>query len=120
MKKTIEPTRLTKALLETADDMRHAGIFDQPAHAKITLRHLAAQQPLSEPMSAGEIRMIREQAHLSQAALARHLDLTVGFISQLERGVKQATGPTLVLLNLIRRRGFAAIFSKVDEQSPRV
>jgi putative transcriptional regulator len=36
----IHPGRLTKALLETADDMRRAGVMDAAAREKITLRHL--------------------------------------------------------------------------------
>jgi putative transcriptional regulator len=48
---------------------------------------------------------VRERANLSQAALARCLGLTAGYISQLERGSKQAKGPALALLNVIRRRG---------------
>jgi putative transcriptional regulator len=34
---------LTKALLETADDMRKAGILDAKAHEKITMRHLGSK-----------------------------------------------------------------------------
>ena len=30
---------LTKALIETADDMKHAGILNAAGHRKITLRH---------------------------------------------------------------------------------
>jgi putative transcriptional regulator len=40
---------------------------------------------------------------------ARYLNLTVGYVSQLERGVKQPKGPTLALLNVIRRKGLEAI-----------
>ena len=40
---------------------------------------------------------------------ARYLNLTPGYISQLERGVKQPTGPALTLLNPIRRKGIEAI-----------
>jgi putative transcriptional regulator len=56
-----------------------------------------------------EIRSLRERAHLSQAVFARYLNLTVGYISQLERGAKRPTGPALVLLNVIRRKGIEAI-----------
>jgi putative transcriptional regulator len=56
-------------------------------------------------MTGDEIRSVREQAHLSQAALARYLGLTTGYVSQLERGSKQAKGPALALLNVIRRKG---------------
>jgi putative transcriptional regulator len=82
-----------------------------PAGAeKITLRHLGTRAAAStEPMSGEEIRALRERARLSQAVLARYLNLTVGYVSQLERGAKRATGPTLVLLDLIRRKGIEAI-----------
>jgi hypothetical protein len=50
-----------------------------------------------------------EQAHLSQAVFARYLNLTVGYMSQLERGAKRPSGPALVLLNVIRRKGIEAI-----------
>jgi len=52
---------------------------------------------------------MRESANLSQAAFARYLNLTPGYISQLERGTKQPKGPALALLNVIRRKGFEAI-----------
>jgi putative transcriptional regulator len=52
---------------------------------------------------------LREKARLSQAVFARYLNLTVGYVSQIERGAKHPSGPALVLLNLIRRKGIAAI-----------
>ena len=52
---------------------------------------------------------MREKAALSQAAFARYLDLTTGYISQLERGVKTPKGPSLALLNVIKRKGIEAI-----------
>jgi putative transcriptional regulator len=52
---------------------------------------------------------VREKAHLSQAALARYLNLTVGYVSQLERGTKEVKGPALALLNVIRRKGIEAL-----------
>jgi len=54
-------------------------------------------------------RCARESARLSQAVFARYLNLTVGYVSQIERGAKRPSGPALVLLNLIRRKGIAAI-----------
>jgi putative transcriptional regulator len=52
---------------------------------------------------------VREQAKLSQAAMAKYLGLTAGYISQLERGAKQAKGPALALLNVIRRKGIEVL-----------
>jgi putative transcriptional regulator len=37
------------------------------------------------------------------------LNLTVGYVSQLERGARRPAGATLALLNVIRRKGIAAI-----------
>jgi putative transcriptional regulator len=103
--------RLTKELLETARDMHASDIMDDAAFEKITMRHLAraAKSPETQPLSGDEIRAIREQAHLSQAVFARYLNLTVGYVSQLERGAKRPTGAALVLLNVIRRKGIEAI-----------
>ncbi|WP_369597227.1 helix-turn-helix domain-containing protein [Pigmentiphaga sp. NML030171] len=55
------------------------------------------------------MREVREKAHLSQAALARYLNMTPGYVSQLERGATHAKGPALALLNVIRRKGIEAL-----------
>jgi putative transcriptional regulator len=105
-----KPSRLTKALLETADDMRRVGVLDAAGHEKITLRHLGTKFPAAASRISGdEIRSLRERAHLSQAVFARYLNLTVGYVSQLERGAKRPTGPALAMLNVIRRKGIEAI-----------
>src|SRR5471030_1765368 len=109
MKRT-KPGRLATALLETADDMRRVGVMETPAHEKITLRHLGSKaDAMPDPITADEIRSLRESAYVSQAVFARYLNLTVGYVSQLERGTKRPTGPALVLLNVIRRNGIEVI-----------
>src|ERR1700730_4122549 len=94
-----QPSRLTKALLEAADDMRRAGVMDTATHAKITLRHLGEKaEVMAAAVTRDERRKLREQARLSQAVFARYLTLRVGYVSQRERGPKRPSGPTLVLL----------------------
>jgi putative transcriptional regulator len=61
------------------------------------------------PISPEEIRALRERANMSQAALAQTLNLTVGYLSQLERGVKEPKGASLALLNVVRHKGIEAI-----------
>jgi putative transcriptional regulator len=101
---------MVKAILEMADDARRAGVMDAATHAKITMRHLGDKADvMAEPITGDDIRKLREQAHLSQAVFARYLNLTVGYVSQLERGAKRPSGPALVLLNVIRRKGIEAI-----------
>jgi putative transcriptional regulator len=105
-------SRLTSEILETARDMRKSGLITRAVHEKITMRHLGAgvaTKPATAMLSSTQIRAIRERANLSQAVFAKYLNLTPGYVSQLERGDKTPTGPTLVLLNVIKRRGIEAI-----------
>src|SRR5712691_1844569 len=104
------PSRLTRALPETAEGMRKTGLLNRATYDKITLRHLGPKNtPKAMPMTGKQIRAVRERAKMSQAVFARHLNLTVGYVSQLERGAKQPTGAALALLNVIRRNGIEAI-----------
>jgi putative transcriptional regulator len=103
-------SNLSIALIEMAGDQHRLGIMDDATYRKITVRHLGERAShLAEPISAEEIRALRERANLSQAALAQVLNLTVGYLSQLERGVKQPKGPSLALLNIVRYKGIEAI-----------
>jgi putative transcriptional regulator len=103
-------SNLSEGILEMADDQRRTGIMDKATYEKITVRLLGAKAlSTAEPISGDEIRKLRERANLSQAAFARYLNLTSGYISQLERGTKQPKGPALTLLNVIRRKGLEAI-----------
>ena len=52
---------------------------------------------------------MRERAKMRQAVFARYMNLTVGYVSQLERGTKRPTGAALALLNIIKRKGIEAI-----------
>jgi putative transcriptional regulator len=107
---TKELSPITEALLETAEGLHRVGIMDDAAYEKITLRHLGPKSlSVAQPISGEEIRTLREKANLSQAAFARFLNLTTGYVSQLERGVKKPSGPALTLLNVIRRKGLEAI-----------
>jgi len=101
---------LTSELLETARDMHASALLTTAAHDKITLRHMGdIRTPASVTFTGPEIKALRERARLSQAVFARYLNLTVGYVSQLERGAKRPSGPALVLLDVIRRKGIDAI-----------
>ena len=101
---------VTEAILEMADDMHRIGLMGDAAYLKITMRHLGKENtPLARPLKAEEIRAMRERARMSQAVFAHHLNVTTGYVSQLERGAKHPTGAALALLNVIRRKGMEAI-----------
>jgi putative transcriptional regulator len=101
---------VAEAILETANDLHRHGLLNDAEYEQITVRHLG-DKPLTvaKPISSAQIRRMRQRANLSQAAFARYLNLTTGYISQLERGTKEPKGPALALLNVIRRKGFEAL-----------
>ncbi len=82
-----------KSFLEMAEVQRRLGIMDDVTYRKITIRHLGPDaSPTATPISADEIRTGREKAHLSQAALAKYLNLHRGVWSQLGRGTEEPRG----------------------------
>ena len=93
------------AVHEAASDLHDAGVME-----KRTLRRFDALclTPV-EPLDAEAIRALRERERVSQAVLARHLNVTTGLVSQWERGEKRPSGPSLKLLTLARQNGLAAI-----------
>lgn len=103
-------SRIVEAILETAEGMHRIGMLSDEEYKQITVRHLGEKPlPIAKPIGAKEIKRIRQRAKMSQAAFARHLSLTPGYISQLERGTKEPKGPALVLLNVIRRNGIEVV-----------
>ena len=103
-------SRLTEALLEMAEDQHRLGLMDDVTYRKIRIRHLGKEaNRLAQPISADEIRALRERADLSPIALAIMLNMPVDYLSQLERGVKQPKGAALALLNIVRYKGLDAI-----------
>lgn len=105
-----KPSRLARELVEMAAAQKDCGLMDEATYRQITARHLGASAlPTEAPITGAEVRAVREKAHLSQAALARYLNMTASYVSQLERGATQAKGPALALLNVIRRKGIEAL-----------
>jgi putative transcriptional regulator len=104
MSKTYRSDALS-AIHEAASDLHDAGVMD-----KRTLRDFDELCLTSvRPMTAADIRALRARERVSQAVLARYLNVTTGLISQWERGEKRPAGASLKLLNLVDRRGLAAI-----------
>jgi putative transcriptional regulator len=57
------------------------------------------------PLTAAEIRALREREGAGQAVFARYLNVTAGLISQWERGEKHPQGTSLKSLSLVARNG---------------
>ncbi|MDH3771179.1 MAG: DNA-binding transcriptional regulator [Nitrospirota bacterium] len=104
MSKTYRSDALA-AIHETASDLHDAGVME-----KRTLRKFddLCLTPV-RPMSAQEIRTLRERERVSQAVFARHLNVTTGLVSQWERGARHPAGASLKLLTLVQEKGLEAI-----------
>jgi putative transcriptional regulator len=110
MTKASKTRRLVKEMLETAGDMVKAGLMDAGTHEKITMRHLGSTGVRKVArITPQQIRSMRERANVSQAVFAHYLNISVDYLSKLERGEKQPTGPALTLLNVIKRKGLEVI-----------
>jgi len=101
-----ERQRFATEMAESFGDLRELGLIDESAH-KRTLRDLNAEggEPAILPLSGADIRALRERANVSQAFLAKYLNLSTAHLSKLERGAAHPSGPLLAMLNVIRRRG---------------
>jgi putative transcriptional regulator len=103
-------SRLRAEIIEMAGDLNAVGLMSDGDLEKITMRMLDKDKLRKvEPLTGAEIRRMREHAGLSQAVFAHYLNLTVSYISQLERGDKQPSGATAKLLDVVRRKGIDAI-----------
>ncbi len=106
-----KPSRLTKNLIEMGKDLRDVGLIDEESYNKITMRLLKKEKEVKKfaLINSEEIRAIREREHLSQAVFAKYLNLSVGYLSKLERGERKPTGPLVTLLNVVQRKGLHVI-----------
>ena len=89
-----------------ATDMHEAGVFDKATMRKFDELCLT---PVRK-MEAEDIRQLREASGVSQAVLAKVLNVTTNAVGQWERGEKKPTGSALKLLALVREKGISAVF----------
>jgi len=96
---------IAKVVHEGASGMHRLGLIDAKTMRNFDLSCLTTV----EDLSARDIAAIRKREGVSQAIFARALNVTTGYISQIERGEKCPRGATLKLLSLVKAKGLAAI-----------
>ena len=90
---------------EIAQDLFKVGAVDE-----ITMREIDALcLPTKRPFRPEDIRRIRLANHVSQAVFAAILGIGKTTVQQWERGQKRPSGPAQRLLDLIDRKGLAAL-----------
>jgi putative transcriptional regulator len=105
MAKANARNRRLEVLRKTATALHKVGALD-----KTTMRDIDAFCLTKvEPMSGEDIQALREREGISQAVLARHINVGAKLVSDWERGAKRPSGPSLKLLVLVRAKGLDAI-----------
>ncbi len=98
-------SRIIDEMHETARGLHGAGLISKRRMGEFeALCNLGV-----EVMAPKQIKMLRENAQISQAVFAAVLNTSVSTIQKWEIGDKKPSGPSLKLLSLIRRKGLAAV-----------
>ncbi len=98
-------SEIAEAVHEGVRGMHKLRLVDKKTMREFDLRCLTAV----EHMTGEDIQALREREGVSQAVLARCLNVTTNYVSQLERGAKRPRGATLKLLSLIKSKGLEAV-----------
>ena len=98
-------SRVLASVHETAEGLTGAGVMSKQTMREFDELCLTPVRPLT----AGEIRDLREREGASQAVFARYLNVTTGLVSQWERGEKHPQGASLKLLALIAKNGLNGV-----------
>lgn len=97
-------SRILKEMHETAKDMHDAGTLDTT-----TMREFDALcLPPIEKLTPSQIKRVRVTAKVSQPVFAAYLNLSPSTVRQWENGDKEPSGPSLKLLNIVRKKGLIA------------
>jgi putative transcriptional regulator len=105
MTKSKYRSSIAEAVHEGVSGMHRLGLVDKTTMREFDVRCLTAV----EELSGAEVAALREREGISQAVLARALNVTTNYVSQIERGAKHPSGSTLKLLSLIKSKGLDAV-----------
>jgi putative transcriptional regulator len=90
---------------ETAEDPHAADVMPHQTLREFDELFLT---PVIE-LTADDISSLHRREGISQAVFATHLNITVGLVSQWQRGEKHPRGASLKLLTLVKEKGLSAI-----------
>ena len=98
-------SRLLAEMLETAVGMHQSGLIDKRRMSEIQ----ALCQPTVEPILPNDIKALRESLNVSQSVFAVLLNTSISTVQKWEIGDKRPSGPSLKLLNIVKRHGMSAL-----------
>ncbi len=96
---------ILEAVHETASDLHKAGAMNE-----MTMREFDALcLPEVRELSATQIKRLRQQEKASQGVFAAYLNTSLSTVQKWEQGAKKPNGPSMKLLNLVRKYGLKAL-----------
>jgi putative transcriptional regulator len=98
-------SRILAEVHEAARDLHDAGAIDALTMRRFDFLCL----PPVRHYTAADIRRIREEANVSQAVFAAILNVGKATVAAWEQGGKEPSGLALKLLDLVERKGLAAL-----------
>jgi putative transcriptional regulator len=98
-------SKILAAVHEAMQDAHEIGIVDKKTMREFDVSCLTEV----EDLSGEDVAALREREGVSQAVLARYLNVAVKLVGEWERGEKRPSGPSLKLLALVKSKGLAAI-----------
>ena len=101
----MKKSRLLNEMRETARGLERIGALDKQTMREFDVLTL----PPVPDLTVKQIRAIRVRSKVSQAVFAAMLNTSVSTIQKWEIGEKRPSGPSLKLLNVIRRKGIDAL-----------
>ena len=101
----MKKSRILSEMHDTARGLHEIGALDKRTMHEID----ALALPPVRELSAKQIRAIRARTRMSQAVFAAVLNTSVSTVQKWEVGEKRPSGPSLKLLEVIDRKGIAAL-----------
>lgn len=98
-------SKVAAAVHQSMHDLHDIGLLDKKTMREFDASCLTAVEPLSPK----QIAALRAREGVSQAVMARHLNVAVKLVGEWERGEKKPSGPSLKLLSLVKAKGLEAI-----------
>ena len=103
-------SRMRAEIVEATRGLHKIGVVGDTDLEKTTLAMLGRDAlPKVADLTPKEIAKVRESAGVSQAVMARFLNVAVSTVSQWERGERHPTGTALKLLHVVRAKGLAVL-----------
>ena len=98
-------SKILAAVHEAMQDAHEVGVLDKKTMREFDTSCLTQVEKLSPK----DVVALREREGVSQAVMARHLNVAVKLVGEWERGEKRPSGPSLKLLALVKAKGLQAI-----------